>query len=64
METYVSLKLFFNAFSEELFKVETLKGSRKEFQTLCPGRIIDTEVISLTKSEVKNFSYSDSHWFV
>jgi hypothetical protein len=49
MTTYVSLKLIFNAFSEELIKVETLKGSRREFQTLCPGRVIDREVISLTK---------------
>jgi len=40
-----NFKIVFDACSEELFKVETLVGSRSEFQTLCPGRIVGTEVI-------------------
>ncbi|GAU22573.1 hypothetical protein TSUD_93410 [Trifolium subterraneum] len=49
VEEHVSCYVFNvnNDLSEELFKVETLKGSRKEFQTLCPGRIIDNEIIHM-----------------
>lgn len=32
-------------FSEILFKVDNFIGSRKDLQTLCPGRIIESDVI-------------------
>ncbi|WJX67125.1 hypothetical protein P8452_51618 [Trifolium repens] len=54
VEEHVACYVFHvkNDLSEELFKAETLKGSRKEFQTLCPGRIIDTKIIHMMSSKI------------
>ncbi|CAK8569877.1 unnamed protein product [Lathyrus sativus] len=38
--------------NEELFKIETLTCLRNNFQTLCLGRIIDTEIIHIMSLKI------------